>query len=558
MRTAVLILAGLLCAGALVACGGGGTPPGAPPPGPMEPPVEPMEPPDEPPEPMEPMEPPDAAGPGPVPGDGDAFSGESKIEGKLSAGALEGTVLVSDPSFCGLVDCPFEPADHYKLVVKQLTDVGVPAENIRGTYATTYRFIPADPPDAYWYNQLFTNDEFAPVRQGLKVVVMPHGRPFSQPGDAAAIGQHNVLFVGAAGNRSLIAPPGAWDATRDLYVPDNPVWASNDETWAPGEGRPSHPFDGHSSYEEVLAALATGKAIVAVWADVDADGNIIPDIHSVRCGSARNGCFAVVVPPERRGSGSLGTSLAAPRIGAAAYYVFQLWDRAEDVVDVLAECAIDVGAPGVDSEFGRGLVNLDCPTVAAREVRATTASVRTAMRSPLLDMAAPAPAGREPIALALRGVGDGAELTLSGFFAPGLSRSERYVAVGMTVPLGNVEAQGVYGLGTAPLGVSSTLVPATRSAFFEVGLNKGVLRFGDHAVSLVGLYGETADVMDSAATRLGIRHEWRGARSAFSMYVGALRAEGEVGVPGHTEVDRGRVSVRDSSAELRARYRVRL
>lgn len=540
------ILAGLLCSGALIACGGGGSPPVDPPPGQLQPP-----------EPMEPEERPDPVVPGSLPGSGDAFAGESKIERKLSGRALAGTVLVSDPSFCGLVECPFEPAEHYQLVVQELAGVGIPAGSIRGSYVTSYRFDHTDPPGAYWYNQLFISEQFDDVRKGLKVVVMPHGRPFSQPGDAEAIGQRNVLFVGAAGNRSLVAPPDAWDATRDLYVPDNPVWALNDETWAPGEDRPSHPFDGHSSYAEVLATLATGKAVVAVWADVDADGKIVPDIHSVRCGSARDGCFSVVVPPERRGSGSLGTSLAAPRLGAAAYYVFQLWDRAEDVVDVLAECAIDVGEPGVDNEFGRGLVNVDCPTVAAREVRAATASVQTAMRSPLLDLAAPAPAGRQSVALAMRRAGEEGQPTLRDFFAPGLFQSERYVAVGVTVPLGKVEARGVYGLGAVPLGVSSTLVPASRSAFFEVGLNREVLRFGDHAVSLVGLYGETADAMDSAATRLGIRHEWRGERATFSMYVGALRAEGEVGVPGHTEVDRGRVSVRDSSAELRARYRVR-
>ena len=540
---ALMILAGLFCTGALVGCGGGGSRPVATPPERMEPPVE---------------ERPDGVQPGPIPADGEAFTGEGKIEQKLSARSLEGTILVSDPTFCGLVECEFTLSDHYKLVVKELTDVGVSADNIRGSYVTTYRFDPTDPPNLYWYNRLFNSDLFAGLRQGLKVVVMPHGRPFSQPGDAKAIGQHNVLFVAAAGNRSLIAPPDAWDATRDLYVPENPVWASNDETWAPGEDRPFHQFDGHSSYEEVLATLATGKAIVAVWADVDGDGNIVPDIHSVRCGNAGDGCFAVVLPPERRGSGGPGTSLAAPRLGAAAYYAFQLWDRAEDVVGVLAECAIDVGEPGVDIEFGRGLVNVDCPTVAAREVQTATASVRTGMQSPLLDLTAPADAGQQSVALALLGVEERGEPTLPGFFAPSLFQSKRYVAVGATVPLGNVEAMGVYGLGTAPLGVSSTLVPATRSAFFEVGLKKEVLRFGSNAVSFVGLYGETADAMDSSATRLGIQHEWKGEDSTLSVYVGALRAEGKIGVPGHTDVDRGRVSVRDDSAELRARYRVRI
>ena len=143
--------------------------------------------------------------------------------------------------------------------------------------------------------------------------------------------------------------------------------------------------EGYSSYAEIIASLRTGKAIVAVWADVDENGDIVPYASSVKCGNAGNSCFAVILPRELHGSSGHGTSFAAPRLGAAAFYLRQLWDRAEQVVGVLRQCAIDIGAPGVDDEFGAGAVNVDCPTVHNKEVSTAAASVSTEARSPALD-----------------------------------------------------------------------------------------------------------------------------------------------------------------------------
>ena len=54
--------------------------------------------------------------------------------------------------------------------------------------------------------------------------------------------------------------------------------------------------------------------------------------------------------PDEKG----GTSSASAKLAAAAFYVFQLYDKAEEVVDTLKECAEDIGEPGVDYEFAWG------------------------------------------------------------------------------------------------------------------------------------------------------------------------------------------------------------
>ena len=70
---------------------------------------------------------------------------------------------------------------------------------------------------------------------------------------------------------------------------------------------------------------------------------------------------------------------------AMAYYVYQLVDDAEDVVTTLAACAEDAGEPGVDEEFGLGVVSLACDEVENAEVRTASSSLATPWSSPALD-----------------------------------------------------------------------------------------------------------------------------------------------------------------------------
>ena len=55
--------------------------------------------------------------------------------------------------------------------------------------------------------------------------------------------------------------------------------------------------------------------------------------------------------------------------------MFQLYDRAEQVVKTLKECAEDIGEPGVDAEFGLGLSSLACERVESAEVLTASSSL---------------------------------------------------------------------------------------------------------------------------------------------------------------------------------------
>ncbi|MEC4719008.1 S8 family peptidase [Noviherbaspirillum sp. CPCC 100848] len=56
-----------------------------------------------------------------------------------------------------------------------------------------------------------------------------------------------------------------------------------------------------------------------------------------------------------------GTSMAAPMVSGAAALLMQMWPRlrADQVATILLVTATDLGAPGIDPIYGRGLLNID-------------------------------------------------------------------------------------------------------------------------------------------------------------------------------------------------------
>lgn len=107
---------------------------------------------------------------------------------------------------------------------------------------------------------------------------------------------------------------------------------------------------------------AAGR-IIAVGA-VDQSNRIAS--WSNRAGDAQN--FFLVAPGQwilsTKNNGQAymsGTSMAAPMVTGAAALVKSRWNflRAEDVAEVLFRSATDLGAPGTDPIYGRGLLNLE-------------------------------------------------------------------------------------------------------------------------------------------------------------------------------------------------------
>jgi hypothetical protein len=74
-----------------------------------------------------------------------------------------------------------------------------------------------------------------------------------------------------------------------------------------------------------------------------------------------------------------GTSMATPVVSGAAALVKQLWPvlRADQIADILFITATDLGAPGIDPVYGRGLLNIERALQPIGAVTTTTYSGRT-------------------------------------------------------------------------------------------------------------------------------------------------------------------------------------
>ena len=108
----------------------------------------------------------------------------------------------------------------------------------------------------------------------------------------------------------------------------------------------------NGSYYKMRDALNTGKGLMATAALRRQSGAIVPNRDVYKCGDFMEHCFTV---PD------IGhTSGATAKLSAMAFHPFQLYENAAEAVRVLKHCAQDVGAPGIDREFGQGLVDLRC------------------------------------------------------------------------------------------------------------------------------------------------------------------------------------------------------
>ena len=80
---------------------------------------------------------------------------------------------------------------------------------------------------------------------------------------------------------------------------------------------------------------------------------MIPNENSVTCGDLAKHCFTVTHSYD-------GTSFAAPRVSAVLFHLRQMYETAEEAVAAAKQCVQDIGEPGIDREFGLGLLDLRC------------------------------------------------------------------------------------------------------------------------------------------------------------------------------------------------------
>ena len=162
--------------------------------------------------------------------------------------------------------------------------------------------------------------------------------------DSEPIARNNIVFVGGTANVSRLTV----NKCDPEDMPDRDLWRS-DHSYYSCDGA-----NNHGTYRGAMQAIATGKVLYATSADLRQDGSVEPHHRVIKCGDTMAYCFAV---PRAGGN---YTSPATAKLSAAVFHLFQLYERAEDVVQALKRCTRDIGEPGVDREFGNGLVDFRC------------------------------------------------------------------------------------------------------------------------------------------------------------------------------------------------------
>ncbi len=259
-----------------------------------------------------------------------SFAGMRDLIGRITDGGHRGKLIISE---LGIGEA-FEGSHAQQTVYVNMKEEGVPAASIvvHGPGITN--------PRALGSFGILTHPDNAALRAETLVVnlsVLPAFNRLSVP----HIPAHNIIWVASAGNLDPdIAACGPTDPRiRDFWRSDHPYFSC--------EGRDRSPV-----YIDTMGAVRTGKVLMATAAVRRQDGTVVPDTGVMMCGDTREQCFAV--------EQSRITSASAPALSAAVFHLFQTYEDAEDVVHALKSCATDIGEPGVDREFGQGLVDFRC------------------------------------------------------------------------------------------------------------------------------------------------------------------------------------------------------
>ena len=435
----------------------------------------------------------------------EVFAGQNALEEKVkAAGPLRGLLTIIDGTLehpnCNSVWC------HAHLMKQYALEMGIPEENLH----LTSDYLPS----------IFSSDYDNPaIREKTPVYIFPSS--FMQDireNQIDILKRHRFLVVQAAGNTRN-------SGNRDWWNPDHSWWI----------------FD---RWERAMGALDTGRVILAKYAVQDDSGTISPHTENVKCGLVKEFCYSILYPPPSwcRDNGCYlqnpGTSGAAVNLGALTFYLFQLWDTPGEVIGVLNTCAEDVGEPGIDEEFGRGIVSVVCDTVQNRERGAVSQSLTVYNASPVL---------REMSGGDLRGaplIPQSVSLPRTGRFRPfyairGYNLETATGHLGGHLSLKEADLFFSGGASYTPLGLySSLLQTGVRTPFMEFGTKRTLFSRSGHTVALLGTYGYSGTQGFSAHVgNLSTRYERRFSRSALTFQVGLQHLQGHLGIPGYRQAN---------------------
>ena len=443
--------------------------------------------------------------PPPPPPEPETFAGKEALKSRIeAAGGFDGMVAVFDDG----------ESDHGIGMRQTLIDEGVPPERIAFPQLTHTTDI-----------LQFGLERNADLLARTRVAHVPQHAPFSQNGEPEVIAAHNIVWAVAAGNTHANHPGG----DRDFWRPDHEYWLETQNYSCCV-----------NAWENHVKAFATGKALLATHAHRDGEGGYAVIEGLVRCGEMRDACVTIAQPPDEND----GTSGASAKLAAAAFYVFQLHDKAEVVVETLKACAEDIGDPGVDAEFGHGVVSLACERVENAEVLTASSSLVLRWDAPALEalLALRAPSGVR--GRASRWIADRDGLPLA--------------RLGAEYGVGALELSLSAGRGRAPLGVGSRYIYARAAPYAAAGLGWRLLESRGRDLRAVFSLGRGGGALSPRMSRAGLAWRASAAGRSWTAYAGHSLIKAWVGIPGHREADRNRSPARASGWEALLVFETRL
>ena len=456
---------------------------------------------------------------------------------EMNQGALR-TVHLPEGKYQGILILGDRFDSHGELMLQHLEVKGIPEENIVQIEEFAHRSYHGDgvkgsrgvewllSSDSNTLTDMFFRT-FTNLRSQVRVVGVPisftvFGNDSRQ---ISLIDASNMLFVIPTGNINSAYHLGVTEGDRrDIWQSDHPLWDK-------------FPEYSHAYYMDLFR---TDNVILASshgfrWEESQSGEltlAVFPGQWNVRCGETKDNCFSLAVsspspsPPVSYDNplwyhGGSFTSGATLHLSAIAFYLAQFFPTAEEIVSTLRTCAIDVGEPGPDEEYGVGVVNLFCPEVFQKEAEVYVSSLKSTGKSSsvLQELTHRSPAGfsfRSAVGFGFQGV-------------------QGYAGVSYTASA--FQATVLAGFSDAPFGVVSRL-HQQRDTFFAVGLRKPLVPH----ISLITTYGRQFGAISLSSVRTGLHMIRPVGRVQTSFYVGRHTFFSSFGFPGYQAAGAQKVS----------------
>ena len=183
---------------------------------------------------------------------------------------------------------------------------------------------------------LLTDEQQAVHAQKALVVTIPEAILDIRPMPISLMREATPLWVIDTGTRG------------DVIAGQGDLWSLNHPHWT---GKNEH-------YQNMMELVRDGALIVGTLADQAQDGSLSINEDVFPCGDTAENCFTVI---NRNAIQTRRKSLeASALLSSTVYWLSQVHGTAQATTETLKQCTVDIGEPGVDRTFGRGVIDLDC------------------------------------------------------------------------------------------------------------------------------------------------------------------------------------------------------